>query len=274
VYLDYYTMNPDLFSLEIPSLLSLEKPTQSWSLKDAHSFTRMTDGLVGVLLSIRKYPLIRYQRSSELCFKLADRISNRIKEENDFFIRNCRGRENTLLFIVDRTEDPVTPLLSQWTYQAMLHELISISNGKVVIGKKDMHEQHREEEFKESLQEREQKLKETEFVLSYESDQFYRDNMYVNFGDLATNLKELLDQFQEKNKSHKKVETIEQMKDFVEAYPEFRKLSGHVNKHVSLMSQLSLAVEKRHLFDVSSLEQDIACNEKISDHFKVLDSLF
>lgn len=36
-----------------------------------------------------------------------------------------------LLLILDRRNDPVTPLLSQWTYQAMVHELLGIQNGRV-----------------------------------------------------------------------------------------------------------------------------------------------
>lgn len=36
-----------------------------------------------------------------------------------------------LLLILDRRNDPVTPLLSQWTYQAMVHELIGVQNGRV-----------------------------------------------------------------------------------------------------------------------------------------------
>lgn len=36
-----------------------------------------------------------------------------------------------LLLILDRRNDPVTPLLSQWTYQAMVHELLGITNGRV-----------------------------------------------------------------------------------------------------------------------------------------------
>lgn len=39
-----------------------------------------------------------------------------------------------LLLILDRRNDPVTPLLSQWTYQAMVHELIGIHNGRVNLG--------------------------------------------------------------------------------------------------------------------------------------------
>ena len=36
-----------------------------------------------------------------------------------------------LLLILDRRNDPVTPLLNQWTYQAMVHELLGIQNGRV-----------------------------------------------------------------------------------------------------------------------------------------------
>jgi hypothetical protein len=36
-----------------------------------------------------------------------------------------------LLLILDRRNDPVTPLLSQWTYQAMVHDLLGIRNGRV-----------------------------------------------------------------------------------------------------------------------------------------------
>jgi hypothetical protein len=32
-----------------------------------------------------------------------------------------------------RREDPVTPLLSQWTYQAMVHELLGINNNRVSL---------------------------------------------------------------------------------------------------------------------------------------------
>jgi hypothetical protein len=34
------------------------------------------------------------------------------------------------VLIVDRRDDPVTPLLAQWTYQAMVHELLGISNNR------------------------------------------------------------------------------------------------------------------------------------------------
>lgn len=49
------------------------------------------------------------------------------QSQSQFMVSNC------LLLIIDRREDPVTPLLNQWTYQAMLHELIGISNNRIDI---------------------------------------------------------------------------------------------------------------------------------------------
>ena len=36
-----------------------------------------------------------------------------------------------VLLLLDRREDPVTPLLMQWTYQAMVHELLGIRANRV-----------------------------------------------------------------------------------------------------------------------------------------------
>ena len=37
---------------------------------------------------------------------------------------------NTTVLILDRRDDPVTPLLNCWTYQAMIHELLGIKNNR------------------------------------------------------------------------------------------------------------------------------------------------
>jgi vacuolar protein sorting-associated protein 45 len=48
-----------------------------------------------------------------------------------------------LLIITERREDPITPLLNQWTYQAMLHELIGVKNNRVdlVRGQKALNQE-------------------------------------------------------------------------------------------------------------------------------------
>ena len=38
-----------------------------------------------------------------------------------------------LLLLLDRRDDPVTPLLNKWFYQAMVHELLGIDNNRVQL---------------------------------------------------------------------------------------------------------------------------------------------
>lgn len=50
---------------------------------------------------------------------------------------------------------------------------------------------------------------------------------------------------------------------FVDNYPQFKKMSGTVSKHVTVVGELSRLVSERHLMEVSEVEQELACQ---SDH--------
>ncbi|KAL8824216.1 MAG: hypothetical protein Q9191_005209 [Dirinaria sp. TL-2023a] len=93
--------------------------------------------------------------------------------------------------------------------------------------------------------------------------------MYLNFGDLGGNIRDYLEQYQSKSKNNASIESIADMKRFVEDYPEFRKLSGNVSKHVTLVGELSRRVGADSLLDVSELEQSLACNDNHASDLKV-----
>jgi vacuolar protein sorting-associated protein 45 len=93
--------------------------------------------------------------------------------------------------------------------------------------------------------------------------------MFLNLGDLGNNIKEYVDEYQLKHKSTKNIESIADMKKFVEDYPEFRKLSGNVSKHVTLVSELSRLVAKECLLEIGELEQSLACFENHANDSKV-----
>lgn len=171
------------------------------------------------------------------------------------FERNCGTSHNSLLLIIDRREDPVTPLLNQWTYEAMLHELIGISLNRIEVKKMG--------DCKS--------LGETpELVLSVDIDEFYASNLYSGYGELATNLKTMVDGLQEKTRKHQNIDSLEDMQKILDSYPEYRKESANVYKHVDLMTTLSRTVEQRKLLDVSKIEQDISSKDKREEHFKVM----
>lgn len=70
-------------------------------------------------------------------------------------------------------------------------------------------------------------------------DPFYRDNMNKNFGELGVAIKALVEEFQKKTTNNQNIGTLEDIRRFIQDFPEFRKLSANVSKHVTLMTELS-----------------------------------
>jgi len=252
-FADYLAINPELFSLNVPAIFSgAASGSLGW---DQPVFNRIQEGLCSLLLALKRRPTIRYQRSSETALRLAEQVLGTMETESDLF-GSRRSDTAPLLLIIDRRDDPVTPLLNQWTYQAMVHELIGISNNRV------------------DLRGRPSVPKELEqIVLSAEQDAFFADNFLLNYGDLACNVKGLLDAFQAKTKSSKDISSIADMQAFCESYPQFRKLSGDVSKHVTLLGEINRLVEVGCLMEVSQVEQELACTEDHSSAASEVDNL-
>lgn len=249
-FADFLVINQDLCSL------NMGFPKQRiWShnpdLWNSEALQRTTDGVVALLLALKKNPLIRYEKNSLLAKKLANEVRYQITQEEQLF--NFRKTDTPpILLLLDRRDDPITPLLTQWTYQAMVHELLGIRNGRVNLSEvPDIRPELRE------------------IVLNQDQDPFFKKNMYQNFGDLGGSIKEYVEQYQARTKNNMNIESISDMKRFMEDYPEFRKLSGNVSKHVTLVSEMSRQVGEHDLLDVSELEQSLACNENHSSDLKV-----
>ena len=52
------------------------------------------------------------------------------------------------------------------------------------------------------------------------------------------------------------IDSIGDIKDFISNYPEFKKMSGMVSKHVVLVGELSREVREKSLLKVSECEQE------------------
>uniref|UniRef100_A0A8C4X1R7 Vacuolar protein sorting-associated protein 45 n=1 Tax=Eptatretus burgeri TaxID=7764 RepID=A0A8C4X1R7_EPTBU len=241
-YADYVALSPHFFTLNMDTCTQ----AGNWSRE---ALSRATLGLTAVLLSLKKCPVIRYIQSSTMAEQLAQGVKQMISKDAALF--DFRKTDiPPLLLILDRRDDAVTPLLNQWTYQAMVHELLGIQNKRVELPPAS-----------------DSARSSTDVVLSADHDDFFANNMYLNFGEIGTNIKQLMDEFQQRSKSHEKLESISDMKAFVETYPAFRKMSGAVAKHVGLVGELSRIVAARNLLEISAVEQELACQ---NDHTAAL----
>ncbi|EDW42864.1 GM23816 [Drosophila sechellia] len=217
LYADYLCVNPNLFSLGIPNCMA----NLNW-LPDA--LNRSMQGITAVLVSLKLNPVIRYRAGSQAAQLLAKLIYEQITKDSSLFDfrSNMDGAAPPLLLVLDRRDDPVTPLLHQWTYQAMVHELLHIKNNRLDLSNCP----NVPKDFKE-------------LVLSGDQDDFYGNNMYANYGEIGSTIKQLMEEFQRKANDHKK-------------------------KHLCVIGELSAMSNKRNLFEVSELEQEIACKAEHS----------
>lgn len=259
-FADIYAITHELFSLSMPSSVRLAEHRGRWTSYEEDRFDRIIEGLLAVCLCLRVYPTLRYTASSELTREVAQRLQSRIAEESSIFEtieRPARGEPAPVLLILDRRNDPVTPLLNQWTYQAMLHELLGMDNNRIDMTKVPG--------IRDELR---------EIVMSPTQDSFFEENMLSNFGDLGVSIKKYVEEYQSSTKNTARIESIEEMQRFVDEYPEFRRMSGNVSKHVAVVHELSRIIEDTSLLQASQLEQELACTENRQEHFRaVMDML-
>lgn len=242
-YADFVALDPYHFTLNMAANHMYMLPAVVDPSGLQHFCDRVVEGISAVFLALKRRPIIRYSRTSDVAKRIAHEASKLMYQQESGLFDFRRTEVSPLLLIIDRRDDPVTALLNQWTYQAMVHELIGIEDNKVNlknVGKLPKDQQ--------------------EVVLSSEQDAFFKANMYENFGDIGMNIKKMVDDFQQVAKSNQNIQTIEDMAKFVDNYPEYRKMQGNVSKHVTLVTEMSKIVEERKLMLVSQTEQELACN--------------
>ncbi|BFU25742.1 sec1 family protein [Entamoeba histolytica] len=223
LYVDYMPVNDDLFISSCPNYYSVNGPN---SMKNEQ---KTIDSLMALCLSLKKNPAIRYQQNSELSKRIAEGLTQGLERQKKIF-----GPMNgTTLLILDRSFDPITPLLTQWTYQAMIHEFIGIENGKIILDNKPI-------------------------ILS--NDSFFNEHMYLLFSDITDSIIASVNELTKKaGVASKQYRSLEEMKETIEQIPQLKKESAGVKKHLGIMNVINKTVSRRKMLDVSRLEQDIVC---------------
>jgi vacuolar protein sorting-associated protein 45 len=81
VYLDYYAVGRNIFSLKIPSTVGLLRRRDVWGEADKGLITRISDGLISALMSLRVLPQVRFLAESDCCGEIAKRVAKKLEDE-------------------------------------------------------------------------------------------------------------------------------------------------------------------------------------------------
>lgn len=204
------------------------------------------ESLFAVCMSLRRIPTITYSLEGPLGRKIAERLSARLERE---YTQNHREflQESLELLIFDRKEDPVTPLVYDWGYQAMVHEFIGIENNAVKLAAK------------------------LDIFARDADDEFLDLNWAKNYGEFTKEMSEDLERlFKERNESTANMKTMEDFQRVMEKMPNLTKEAQQVNKHSGVIRALTDHVQNSDIYTVSQLQQDITTENNKSGQFKDL----
>jgi vacuolar protein sorting-associated protein 45 len=129
----------------------------------------------------------------------------------------------------------------------MVHEMLGVKNNRIDMStvpniRKDLHQ----------------------IVLDCAVDSFYNRTRNLNYADLLGSINELIGEYKRKTQNNQKISSIDDMKKFIEQFPEFRSLQTSVSKHLAVQGELSRLVDLRSLLTCSELEQELACEQNHS----------
>jgi len=241
---DFVPLSPRHFAVPPLRPAALLAPAAWDYAASTDALTRVTEGVASVLLSLRRRFQVRHAAGSEPAARLAAALHHLadVDERALFDFGGRAGEGPPLLLVLDRRDDPVTPLLSQWTYEAMAHELLGITDGCVDLS--------RAPGVGPAFR---------DIVLTAAADPFFAAHARSNFGDVGVAVRGLVDDVARSTAGARGMATVAAMRAFVESVPDVTAAQAAAGKHVSLLGELARLVDARGLMALSALEQELAC---------------
>ncbi|KAL8980310.1 MAG: hypothetical protein Q9205_004572 [Flavoplaca limonia] len=252
---DYYPRESHLITLRDPwSFPTLFHPACNHLVRQ--HMEDLAQKIVSLCVSLGEYPTIRYysprkpsHEAAILCSHLARFVQTQLdqyaKYNTDFPPVSPRPRG--LLLIADRSLDLFAPLLHEFTYQAMVHDLLPLTEGDKVYYNPAASQVGNTEKGKD------QEIGE-------------KDSIWVKFRHL--HMKDLLDElvkdfnaFKAQNPQFADSEnqaTINSIKDMLAGLPKFQQGKEAYSLHLSMTQDAMNVFQERRLADIASVEQTLA----------------
>lgn len=218
--------------------------------------------IVGVCVALGEYPTIRYYRppaptheASILCSHLArfvqDELDLYAKFHNDFPPPSSNARPRGTLFITDRSMDLFSPLVHEFTYQAMAQDLLPIKEGDKITYRTTINEGLPTQEEKE--------------IPIREGDRIWTDNRHRHMKDVIEKLmadfqKFLRDNpgFADPGKGQEQLggsQGLNAIKDMMAGLPQFQEMKESYALHLGMAQESMNRFQRWKLSEVSAVEQ-------------------
>lgn len=253
----------------------LAKEERSFSLDMRHSFgtfylrkaatpieRTLADRLVTVCATLNEYPHIRYRQSSAICTSLANVFHHKMDE---FVSQNpswwyhggpgkgqqSASKERGTLLLLDRADDCLTPLMHDFTYQSMVHDLLPMEEDKLTI-QSETNDNPDQTEAKD--------------VLLNENDTLWVELRGMHIAKvietLSSRIRDIMNSstgnaLGGKSSSGGQM-SLSQMANALKALPEYREVMSKLSQHMHIAHECMDVFKKQALMELSELEQTLA----------------
>jgi syntaxin-binding protein 1 len=216
---------------------------------------------------LKEFPTIRFRAAKpgedhavglEARSLVAQRIAVELDERLAAMQRGGQlpANETCELVIFDRGFDPVAPIIHEWTYEAMVYDLLNLKG----------------EVFSYEIETQGGKMEKKEHLLS-ESDTMWVQLRHKHFAEATQVIANTLDDFRQKNRaaaykqggnSDGDALDMRSMRNLVSSLPQYREQLSQLSVHVEMASKMNKIIEEKGLTDLGKLEQDLVFGDATS----------
>ncbi|KAK1377082.1 SNARE-interacting protein KEULE-like [Heracleum sosnowskyi] len=231
----------------------------------------MATRIATVFASLKEFPFVRYRvkedNSAEpkfrdlVCKKLATAVWETISTYKST-IPNFPKNETCELLILDRFIDQIAPVIHEWFYDAMCHDLLDMDGNKYTyeVPSKSGGEPEKKE------------------VLLEDHDPVWFELRHNHIADASERLSDKMTNFMSKNKAaqlHQKDGeelSTRDLQKMVQSMPQYNEIKEKLSVHVEIAGQINQVIRDEGLRDLGQLEQDLvfgdAGSKEVINYFR------
>jgi syntaxin-binding protein 1 len=264
--LDFIALESQVFTLEKPHSLLTFFGTEVQQDQVLREYLNMAKQIASLCISHNEFPYIRYALT-QVSDRLTSRLAALVYEELDKYARTAddfpstdpavSGPNRAVLLIVDRTVDNVAPLLHEFTYQAMINDLLTVYEGGT--------------KYRYSYQSATEGLKEKEVLLDETIDQLWASLRHSHIAECNETLVNNFNKFLNENRAAMGlsgrqarpdgVKSLKDLKETLSAVPQFQELKSKFSVHINIAQECMAIFSRNKLADLAGVEQTLATGE-------------
>lgn len=213
--------------------------------------------ITGICVTLGEYPSVRYYKPRNPTHEanvLCTHVARFVQAELDAYAKYNQNfpaptnRPRGILLITDRCMDLVAPLIHEFTYQAMAHDLLPIKEGDKVTYRTVIHQGEPDEEEKE--------------MELGDHDKVWVDNrhihMYYAIDKLRSDFKKFIDDNPHFTNSEANGASINAIKDMMAGLSQFQATKEAYSLHLGVATDCMNIFTNNKLINLKTVEQALA----------------